>query len=818
MISEHDKQSRLRAKIRREEQRLAELDTERARTRANLHQLHAQLEEGPASDTTDSCSEESITGATPRTPTEKLALFRSLFRGRQDVYPIQFRTRKTGKSGYAPDCNNKFVPGVCGLPQIKCGECPNQAFRPVDDQALLAHLQGRQVMGVYPLLENDTCWFLAVDFDKQSWQADVSAFRKTCEDAGIPCAVERSQSGHGAHAWFFFECPVSASLARQVGCHLLTRTMSTRRDISLDSYDRLFPNQDTLPRGGFGNLIALPLQRHARDQGNTVFVDENLTPYADQWRYLASIARITLATLETIAVAAERDQQVVGVRLAEGDPSVTPPWQQPPSAQVQSVLDPTLLPTTVHAVLGQKVFIAAGDLPSPLVHRMRRLAAFQNPEFYKKQRMRLSTALTPRVIARDEMHGNYLAIPRGCLPALRTLLKKHDIQLTVDDQRTEGTATHFGFHGELTEPQQQAAEAILREDTGIVIAPPGFGKTVLGAYLAATRGCNTLILVHRRPLMEQWRAQLALFLGLADKEVGRIGGGRQRSTGRIDVAMIQSLVRKGQVADRVTAYGQVIVDECHHVPAFSFERVLAEVKARFIVGLTATPKRRDGHHPLLEMQLGPPRFSADARSEAAQRPFRHRLIVRETNFTVAGPEHDRPIQKIYGALASDEGRNAQVIDDILSALESGRSPLVLTERKEHLLWLAERLHGFVRHLITFHGGMGVRKRREARERLASIPDDEERLILATGRYVGEGFDDRRLDTLFLTMPVSWKGTVTQYAGRLHRLHGNKREVQVYDYVDVEVPVLARMFEKRLTAYRAIGYERLTDSSPADAAR
>ncbi|PWG61616.1 TOTE conflict system archaeo-eukaryotic primase domain-containing protein [Spiribacter halobius] len=811
MTDDDDKPEAIRATIAREEERLAALDAERERAREELRRLRLRLAESSANGA--SASQESAEAAAdgPETPAAKLALFRALFRGRQDVYPLRFVSRRTGKAGYSPGCSNKFVPGICGLPKIKCGECPNQAFVPVDDQALLAHLQGRQVMGVYPLLADDTCCFLAVDFDKQSWQEDVIAFRDTCRAAGVPCAVERSQSGDGAHAWFFFERPVPASLARQLGCHLLTLTMSTRRDIALESYDRLFPNQDTRPRGGFGNLIALPLQRRARDQGNTVFLDEHLAPYPDQWRYLASIPRIAPARVEALATEAARKHQVLGVPSGEGGEPREAPWRLPPSGSVKPALDPALLPDTVHAVLAQKLFVRTEGLPSPLISRIRRLAAFQNPEFYSKQRMRLSTALTPRVIARDESHGAYLAIPRGCLTELRTLLGEQHVELVVEDERTSGASVQHAFRGELTAPQRDAADAMLGEEMGVVVAPPGFGKTVLGAFLAAKRGCSTLVLVHRKPLMEQWVARLALFLGIAEKEVGRIGGGRQRATGRLDVAMIQSLVRKGEVSDLVAGYGQVIVDECHHLPAFSFERVLAEVKARYVVGLTATPTRRDGHHPILTMQLGPPRFIADARTQAAQRAFRHRLIVRRTRFTLPDPVQDRPIQQIYGALAESEDRNAQVVDDILSALEAGRSPLVLTERRDHLIRLAERLRGFVRHLVTFHGGMGVRQRRETRDRLAAIAEDEERLILATGRYVGEGFDDRRLDTLFLAMPIAWKGTVTQYAGRLHRLNGGKREVRIYDYVDVEVPMLARMFDKRLAAYRALGYERDEDA-------
>src|SRR5206468_3835443 len=353
----------------------------------------------------------------------------------------------------------------------------------------------------------------------------------------------------------------------------------------------------------------------------------------------------------------------------------------------------------------------------------------------------------------------------------------------------------------------QAAEALLQHDIGVFVAPPGVGKTVLGTYLVAKRGRSTLVLVHRQPLLDQWVAQLSMFLGIEEKEIGQIGGGKRKPNGRLDVAMIQSVVRQGRVDDMVERYGHVIVDECHHVPAVSFERVLSEVKARYVLGLTATPQRRDGHHPILPMQLGPVRFYVDPKSQAAQRPFEHKLIVRETGFRSEGASGDVRIQEIYGALAKSEPRNRLILDDVISAVEEGRSPILLTERRDHLEFLAERLRGFVRHLVVLHGGMTAAERREIGAQLAAVPDTEERLILATGKYIGEGFDDARLDTLFLAMPISWKGTLSQYAGRLHRLHPRKKEVRVFDYVDREVPLLMRMFEKRLRTYRAIGYAR-----------
>jgi superfamily II DNA or RNA helicase len=441
------------------------------------------------------------------------------------------------------------------------------------------------------------------------------------------------------------------------------------------------------------------------------------------------------------------------------------------------------------------------------MNQLKRLGAFQNPEFYKKQKMRLSTALTPRVIACAEELPLFVALPRGCVPEAEQLLAEHGVKLAVEDQRHDGAPQELKFDGELTPVQKEAARALLAHRTGVFVAPPGIGKTVLGTYLAARRAQSTLILVHRKPLLDQWAAQLAMFLGIDEKEVGQIGGGKCKPNGRLDVAMIQSLVRKDKVDDLVAGYGHVIVDECHHLPAVSFERVLSEVKARFIVGLTATPQRRDGHHPITEMQLGPVRYKIDAKSQAARRPFDHRLIVRETAFRAPDDNANSGTQEIYRALTNNETRNKRIVDDIIAAIQEGRSPILLTERKDHLEYFAEHLRRVVRHLVVLQGGMTAKERRSSTDRLASIPDRAERLVLATGRYIGEGFDDARLDTLFLAMPVSWKGTLIQYSGRLHRLHPAKTEVRIYDYVDREVPMLLRMFEKRLTTYRAIGCAR-----------
>ena len=413
--------------------------------------------------------------------------------------------------------------------------------------------------------------------------------------------------------------------------------------------------------------------------------------------------------------------------------------------------------------------------------------------------------MTPRVVACAEELPEHVGLPRGCQTELEALLRENGVALRVEDGRQVGEVLTHAFTGTLTALQEQAARAMLSHDIGVFVAPHGIGKTVVGTYLIAKRARSTLVLVHRRPLLDQWVTQLALFLGVDTKEIGQIGGGKRKPNGSLDVAMIQSLLRDGEVDDLVARYGHVVVDECHHLPAVSFERVLAEAKARYVTGLTATPFRRDGHHPILEMQLGPTRFAVDAREQAARRPFEHRLIVRETGFGDGAQSVDGGIQQLYGELTADTKRNDLILNDVIAALEERRSPILLTERNDHLDFFAERLRGFAKHLVVLRGGMSTKERRAVMGRLAAIPDGEERLLLATGRYIGEGFNDARLDTLFLALPVSWKGTLMQYTGRLHRLHPAKTEVRIYDYVDRGVTMLLRMFERRLRGYRAIGY-------------
>lgn len=670
-------------------------------------------------------------------------------------------------------------------------------------------------MGVYAMLQDETCFFLAVDFDEEDWQRDAAAFLETCRRLNVPASLERSRSGNGGHIWIFFEESIPAGLARKLGSHILTETMEHRPEIGLNSYDRLFPNQDTLPRGGFGNLIALPLQKQARMRGNTTFLDEKFNPYADQWDFLASVRRMSRAQVETIVRDAESKGRIVGVRVAAPEEDDDEPWTAPPSRRQKEPPISGPLPEKLELILGDQIYISKEGLLPALRNRLLRLAAFQNPEFYRAQAMRLSTYDKPRIIACAEDHSKHFALPRGCLDEVKKMLESLKIQPVLRDERFGGVSLDVTFCGTLRPDQHAAAEALLRHDTGVLAATTAFGKTVVAAWLIAQRGVNTLILVHRQQLLEQWIERLSTFLSLPAKTIGRLGGGRKKLTGALDVALIQSLIHKGVVDDRVGDYGHLIVDECHHLSARSFEMVARRAKAKFVTGLSATVSRKDGHDPIIFMQCGPVRHRVDAKTQAAERPFAHHVLVRPTAFramATADPDPRVKFHNLYEALRNDAVRNQMICADIVSTVNEGRSPLVLTERIEHLERLAQLLCPDIPHLILLKGGQSRKELNNARTRLAELPATSARVILATGKYIGEGFDDSRLDTLFLALPVSWRGTITQYVGRLHRLHESKREVRVYDYADLNVSMLAKMFDKRCRGYEALGYTILLPGS------
>lgn len=599
--------------------------------------------------------------------------------------------------------------------------------------------------------------------------------------------------------------------------------MEHRPELGFASYDRLFPSQDTLPKGGFGNLIALPLQRQARLQGNSLFLDTALQPHPDQWAFLASVEKITQAQLEVIVADAERRDRVMGVRLSldgeDADAQAKSPWVAPASRRRAEVSIAGPFPEKLEMVLGDQIYLAKEAMPAPLRNRLLRLAAFQNPEFYRAQAMRLSTYGKPRVIHCAEELPGHIALPRGCLDEIRQLMDTLGIEAAIRDARCAGAPLAVSFQGTLRPEQQAAAQEMLRHDTGVLSATTAFGKTVLAAWLIAQRGASTLVLVHRQQLMEQWVERLSAFLGIPEKQIGRLGGGRRKLTGNVDVALVQSLVRKGVVLDEVGAYGHLVVDECHHLPAWSFEQVARRAKAKYITGLSATVTRKDGHHPIIFMQCGPVRHRVDARVHAAARPFARTVLVRPTAFRFSQPPEDDPrkqFQALVQALQTDDARNSMIRADALQAVREGRKPLILTERTGHLALLAQQLAAEIvtegGHVVTLQGGMGRKALHRTLDELARIPENAPRVIVATGSFIGEGFDDSALDTLLLTLPVSWRGTVAQYAGRLHRLHEGKREVRIYDYADLNEPMLARMFDKRCRGYETLGYSILLPAS------
>ena len=731
----------------------------------------------------------------------KVALFRSLFRGRADVYPIRWES-KAGKSGYAPACANEWRPGVCEKPRIKCGDCGNRSLLPLTDEVIFRHLAGDVVVGIYPLLPDDTCYFLAVDFDEAEWRDDARAFVQSCHELNIPVALEISRSGNGAHAWIFFDRNVPAYDARRLGAAIISHACERTRQLALSSYDRLFPNQDYMPKGGFGNLIALPLQKRARAKNNSIFVDDSLEPHSDQWAFLASIQRMSPGDIEPAIIRAMGNRDPVGVAYVE-DEGDAEPWKDCDSRSRKLICP---LPASLSITLANLVYFEKSELPQPLANQLVRLAAFQNPEFYKAQAMRLSVWNKPRVIGCAQNFPKHIALPRGCLDAALELLAGNGITAEFQDERFAGDPIDVSFLGTLRSDQEVAVSAMLSHDVGILCAPTAFGKTVSAAALIAKRSVNTLVLVHRTELLRQWQERLQAFLGVGNGVVGTIGGGKAKPTGVIDIAVMQSLSRKGEVSDKVKNYGQIIVDECHHVSAISFEALLKSAAARYVVGLTATPVRRDGQQPIIFMQCGPIRHSA---ARPASAPHDLSVVPRLLSKPIVVPDGSG-IQDVFRHLADDIERTTKIVSEVELAFSQGRKILVLTERTEHVDVLEAKLQGRVQNLFTLHGRVPKKQRIARMHELDSLPADAPRVLVATGKLVGEGFDHPALDTLVLAMPISWKGILQQYAGRLHRTHADKADVRVIDFVDAGNAALLRMWDKRQAGYKAMGY-RMADS-------
>lgn len=735
-------------------------------------------------------------------PEQKIAIFRGLFRGRTDICANRWQN-KQGRSGYSVACNNEWVQGVCHKPRVKCQDCNHRQFTELNDQTIYRHLAGQQVVGLYPLMHDNSCYFLAADFDKGQWQEEVKAMSKACSNFEIPHAIEISRSGNGAHLWIFFNEKVPAKEARLLGFGLLDKAMEFYPNLSFDSYDRLFPNQDILPEGGFGNLIALPLQKEARMSGNSSFVDNELNVIQDQWQYLAQMESISHNTLTKLLTqispnsALFKEQEVIKNR---------PPWEMTAKAKPLILENP---PKKVSVTLANHIYFDLSEMPTTLAARLRRLASFSNPVFFKTQALRFSTHGIPRFISCARIEQGYLAIPRGCLDEALALLRENQIEAQIDDQRQSGTKLKTTKSlVKLRKSQQAAVRAMSKYDAGILHAPTAFGKTVTAIGMITKRKANTLILVHSRQLLDQWRERLKSFL--PDTDVGIIGGGKKKPTGIIDIATYQSLINKkdNTVSELVQDYGHVIVDECHHISAPRFEMVLNEVRAQYVLGLTATPERQDGHQKIIFMAAGPIRHKVKSTTEEK---FEQRVVVHQLYdsppIQLFHSEERPKISDAYRWIMENDERTQRIINDVLACIKQSKHPIVLTERREH----AEMIHTMLQERkidsVVLKGAMRASERKAVEDKLPTA-----QAVVATGKYVGEGFDLPRLDTLLLAMPIAWKGSLAQYAGRIHRESDDKECVTIHDYVDCSLPMLQRMFKKREKSYKAMGYKTEFDDS------
>jgi superfamily II DNA or RNA helicase len=750
----------------------------------------------------------------------KIKLFMSLFKGRDDVYAKKWESKKLSKSGFSPVCLNQWKAGVCGKPKISCSKCDNKLYAAPDEQAIEDHLRGNIIAGVYPMLPDETCHFLAIDFDAADWQNDIAIAREVCVEFNIPVPVERSQSGNGGHMWFFFENQIPAVLARKFGTALLTFSMNRRHEIPFKSYDRLFPSQDTLPNDGIGNLIALPFQKNAREKNNSEFVDENFVSHEDQWAFLSSIQKISEERIKNLVPELCRGHELGVLKIDEEE---TPkPWETHPV-----ILQQNDFPRQIEIVKANMLFIPKIGITQRALNRLKRLASFHNPMFYRQQAMRLPTYGHTRVISCADETAEYLCLPRGSEMDLRSELEQFGVDVRFMDKTHSGKKIDVAFNGHLRDEQTQALEQLLHHDIGILSGTTAFGKTVVAIKLIAERKVNTLILVDKVALLTQWKEKLLEFLVInetlpepavtAPKKrgrkkkisiVGQLGAGKNNLSGIVDIGVMQSISRPGEVKDCVKNYGMIIADECHHASAFTYEKILKTANAKYVYGLTATPTRKDGHHPILFMQCGPIRYRDNAKKQAEKRPFDHYIIPRFTSMRVplGSDEKDLSIQELYSEIVDSEIRNQQIVDDVIESYGRGRNCIVLSLRTAHVELLAKKISENVPDVVTLMGGMGAKTTREIFKRIADTPSDNNLVLVATGHFIGEGFDEPRLDTLFLAMPISWKGTLQQYAGRLHRLFKDKKEVRIYDYVDIHVKMLERMYQKRLTGYASMGYK------------
>lgn len=772
----------------------------------------------------------------PEITPEHAKLLYSMFRGRKDVFSKRSKT-KNGYSGYFPVCRNFWKYGLCPKAcgeKIKCSECDNKDYEPLSITALMAHLKGESedyndVIGIYPLLPDNTCNFLVYDFDNHSqdgsieWRKDVNIFRDICYKNGICPLVERSRSGNGAHVWIFFSEPIPASIAREFGTALITKGSETIDIPDFKFYDRMMPMQDKLPYGGLGNLIALPLQGKALKNGNSAFVDENWNPYYDQWKKLRSVRKLSYNEVESKISQWGVERSGLGVLSEiETDDAQIFPWQSQ-SLQITN----SDVTGNIEITLANGCYIKKSNLKPSILNRLRREAAYNNPEFYKKLAMGFTTVGTPRIVYKGYDIGEYLCLPRGCADNVKRLLNASDIPYDIADERQRGKSIKVNFNGNLYPEQEIAVADLMKYDNGILSAATAFGKTVVGAYLIAQKKVNTLVLVRNTEVLKNWLEDLTRFLDI-DEElpeyttpkgrikrrkdiIGKLHSSSNTLTGIIDVAMITSFGKVGDINPAVKDYGMVIIDECHHAAAETDEAVLMAVNAKYVYGLTATVKRDDGQVKSVLFQIGPVRYTYSAKDRALKQGIKHYVYPRFTR-SVDLNEDKHSISEIYQLVVNDKIRNKRIVEDAIMCVQDGRNPIVMTKYIEHAELLYQQLQDKAEHVFLLRGGKSSKERDAIRLKMNSIPDNESVIVVAIGKYIGEGFNYPRLDTLLIAMPIAWEGNVEQYAGRINRDYTGKRDVIIFDYIDQHIGVFDRMYHKRMHTYKCIGYEICSNMS------
>lgn len=731
---------------------------------------------------------------------DSVKIFMNYFKGRNDVYPyLSIDKNNPNIKYYIPACANEWKNGVCNKTMgKKCKNCQYRENKPISKETIYKHMYENYPIGIYPLLENDTCFFLSLDFDdkdsKKDIKSDVLAFASVCDKYEVPIAIERSRSGNGIHIWMFFDTNIKARTARKLGSLLLSKTMEIS-NISISSFDRMFPNQDTLPKGGYGNLIALPFQNEPSKYGNTLFIDRNFILIKNQMQYLSSIHKLT--EIEVFEKIKQLSNETIDISHEIID------MQNEVKLKSKNNID---YPKSIKVILKDMVYIDKANLDGVVKNSFRRLATFANPEFYKKQKLRMSVYNVPMVIDCSKEDEKYLNLPRGTYDYLESLCNVNNIEIISKDERFVGNKIEVKFNGSLKEEQQIAIDHMLKYDNGILCAPTGFGKTVIGCKLIAERKVNTLILVNKIQLLNQWKDRIKEFLDV--KEVGEISSKKKNITNVIDVVSVKSLWNNGNVLDIAKNYGMIIIDECHHTAAYTFEQAINTGNAKYVYGISATPERENGHTPIIKMQCGDIRYKVDSLTFNKKLNIPMKVIAKKSRLNFTNQNIDNyELNEINDLIAKDIIRSENIIKDIKKEYDNGKNILVLTERLELMNYIYDKLSKYTNNIFKYYGGSGKKVLKSYMELNNQINENEDnKIIVATGSYIGEGFDDSKLDVLFLTMPISGQTRVTQYAGRLHRQDSNKKEILIYDYIDDNFSKTRNMFLKRKKTYEKLGYE------------